>query len=130
MTGAADAAESVERRRRLHAPVVLIGLALCAAVSTAVLTPVLARPATGSDAAYLLDINAAAASELMLLPRVGPVLAQRIVDDRAAGGPFATIDDLDRVPGIGPRTIERLRPHLLLTPPRARSNDRGSGGED
>ena len=35
--------------------------------------------------------------------------AGRIVEDRAANGPFASVDDLDRVHGIGPKTVERLR---------------------
>ncbi len=58
----------------------------------------------------LIDVNSAPAPALQMLPRIGPVLAQRIVDDREANGPFATLDDLDRVRGIGPKTIERLRP--------------------
>lgn len=64
-----------------------------------------------------IDINRAAAPELELLPRIGPALAARIVQDRAANGPFASVDDLDRVKGIGPRTIEALRAHAIVTTP-------------
>lgn len=56
-----------------------------------------------------LDLNHASAADLELLPGIGPSLAQRIVDDRSAHGAFASIDALQRVHGIGPRTIERLR---------------------
>jgi competence protein ComEA len=63
-----------------------------------------------------LDVNRASAAELELLPAVGPSLAARIVADRASRGPFRTIDDLARVRGIGPRTIERLAPHIHVTP--------------
>lgn len=57
----------------------------------------------------LIDVNSASAAELELLPGIGPTLAQRIVEDRERNGPFATVEDLDRVSGIGPRTIEKLK---------------------
>jgi competence ComEA-like helix-hairpin-helix protein len=57
-----------------------------------------------------INVNTAGPAELELLPGIGPALAQRIVDDRAAHGPFRSVNDLDRVKGIGPRTLERLRP--------------------
>lgn len=60
-----------------------------------------------------IDVNSASAAELALLPGLGPSLAQRIVDDRAAHGPFKSIDDLDRVRGIGKAIIERLRPYAV-----------------
>lgn len=60
-------------------------------------------------AGALIDVNTASADELELLPRVGPALAKRIVEDREARGPFKSVDDLDRVPGIGKRTVERMK---------------------
>ncbi|MFM7289968.1 MAG: helix-hairpin-helix domain-containing protein, partial [Planctomycetia bacterium] len=42
----------------------------------------------------------------------GPATARRIVDHRRAHGPFATLDDLLDVPGIGPATLAAMRPHL------------------
>lgn len=59
-----------------------------------------------------VDLNSASVDELQVLPMIGPTLAQRIVTDRNTLGPFATIADLARVSGIGPRTIERIRPHV------------------
>ena len=56
----------------------------------------------------LIDINTADSRELRLLPGVGPVLAQRIVRDRAARGEFRSVAELDRVHGIGEKTIERV----------------------
>ncbi|MFO0874781.1 MAG: ComEA family DNA-binding protein [Phycisphaerales bacterium] len=55
-----------------------------------------------------VDINGADAMELASLPGIGPTLAERIVRDRERHGPFATLDDLDRVRGVGPALIERL----------------------
>jgi competence protein ComEA len=59
-----------------------------------------------------LPLNAATAAELDCLKGVGPALAGRIVADRAAHGPYSGVQDLDRVPGIGKRLVERLRPYL------------------
>lgn len=60
-----------------------------------------------------LNVNTATAAELELLPGIGPALAGRIVEDRGANGPFKSVDDLDRVQGIGPKTLERI--HALCT---------------
>lgn len=59
-----------------------------------------------------LDPDLATAKELTRLPGVGPTLAERIVTDREANGPFRTLDGLERVSGVGPATIRRLAPHL------------------
>jgi len=54
-----------------------------------------------------------------LLPEIGESLAKRIVESRDADGPFADHDDLQRVRGIGPKTLDRVRPYLLPMPNRA-----------
>lgn len=61
-----------------------------------------------------INVNTASAAELELLPGVGPAIAQRIVEFRETRGPFRTLNDLDRVSGIGPRLIERLRDKVTL----------------
>jgi competence ComEA-like helix-hairpin-helix protein len=63
-----------------------------------------------------LDMNTAAEHELRLLPRIGPATAAAIVADRAARGPFENLDDLTRVKGIGPTTVETIRPHVMCFP--------------
>jgi competence ComEA-like helix-hairpin-helix protein len=59
-----------------------------------------------------IDPNLAPQEDLELLPGIGPSLAQRIIAYREAHGPFANLEALARVPGIGEALIERLRPHL------------------
>jgi competence ComEA-like helix-hairpin-helix protein len=61
-----------------------------------------------------IDPNTAPLTELARLPRVGPALARRILEDREARGPFRTTGDLARVPGVGPRLLELAAPHLDL----------------
>jgi competence protein ComEA len=62
---------------------------------------------------FLVDVNSADWPELSLLPNVGQVLAKRIVEFRQQHGPFASHDELRRVAGIGPKTLEGIRPYLL-----------------
>ena len=61
-----------------------------------------------------VDVNHAGASELARLPGIGPELARRIVEDRQAHGAFERVEALQRVRGIGPRTAESLRDHLVM----------------
>ena len=60
---------------------------------------------------HLVDVNSASAGEMEALPGVGRVLAERIVAERAAAD-FASVEDLSRVPGVGPTTLERMRPFV------------------
>ena len=55
-----------------------------------------------------LHLNSATASELDALPGVGPVTAQRIVDHRTRKGPFASVDQLREVEGIGDSKLAKL----------------------
>jgi competence protein ComEA len=63
-----------------------------------------------------IDINRADWPELCLMPGIGEALAQRIVADRAENGPFRDINELRRVRGIGPVTLEGMKPYLLPMP--------------
>ena len=65
-----------------------------------------------------IDINTAPSYELALLPGVGPVLADRIVTDREENGDFISVEDLRRVFGIGPRTIEEISSICVVGPKR------------
>ncbi len=67
------------------------------------------------SAIKMIDLNTASVGELDLLPRIGPALAERIIADREENGAYETIDELKRVRGIGPKTIEKLRARVILS---------------
>jgi competence protein ComEA len=67
-----------------------------------------------------IDINRATAEELQRLPRIGPAMAQRILEERQKA-PFRSVEELRRVRGIGPKTLEALRPHVLVREEPART---------
>ena len=60
----------------------------------------------------VVDLNQASSIELQKLPGTGPILAERIVEERQRGGPFRQVEELRRVRGIKDRTIDKLRPHV------------------
>jgi competence protein ComEA len=68
--------------------------------------------ATGSSTAVaggLVNVNSATAAELETLPGIGEVTAQAIIDFRTENGPFASVDELLDVTGIGDVTLENIR---------------------
>lgn len=61
---------------------------------------------------YAVNVNAASAEELAGVRGISEELAQRIVDDRNENGRFFSMEDLLRVSGIGPKTLEQIMPYL------------------
>ena len=105
-------------------------------VFTILLLTALTLSAAGSlaaEASGVVNINTADSEQLSLLPRVGPTVAQRIVDFRQENGRFQTLEDLMLVRGIGEKTFELIKPHITLEgqtslkdkvrPPRESSQD-------
>lgn len=74
-----------------------------------------ALPARAADGGKRVNINTADATQLALLPRVGPSVAQKIVAFRKENGPFKAADDLLLVPGIGEKTFALLKPYLAIS---------------
>lgn len=72
-----------------------------------------AVPATASSG--VVNVNTASLDELTLLPRVGPSVAQRIIELREANGSFKSAEDLMLVRGIGERTFELLEPYVTVS---------------
>lgn len=62
----------------------------------------------------LININSASATELETLSGIGEVLAATIVEYREQNGPFASVDDLMDVSGIGPATLEEIRDQVTV----------------
>lgn len=76
-------------------------------------------PALPVQPQFSIDVNSATQRELESLPSIGPSAAKAIVKSRTEHGPFRDIADLDRVPGIGPTTIEQLAELLRAENPGA-----------
>lgn len=68
-----------------------------------------------SEKGTLININTASAEELQKLPRVGPVLSANIVAYREENGPYAAVEDLDQVPGIGLSMLANLTPLVRVS---------------
>ena len=56
-----------------------------------------------------VDVNVAGENELILLPTIGPVLAKRIIEYRNQHGDFQDLSELEKVRGVGPKTIEKIK---------------------
>ena len=70
------------------------------------------REAFGTSAGEPIDPNTATVDEIMLLPGVGEVLAERIVEGR----PYKSVEDLRRVPGVGEKVFARIEDSLQIAP--------------
>ena len=67
-----------------------------------------------SSSIFPININTATAEEFDLLPDIGPVLAQRIVEYRREFGPYTCLEDLLSVNGIGEKTLAKIREYLTV----------------
>ena len=75
-----------------------------------------AAPALGAEG-KTVNVNTATAAELELLPRIGPAVAARIVEQREKNGAFKSLDDLMLVRGIGESIYEQLKPYVAISGP-------------
>jgi competence protein ComEA len=102
-------------RRLTDGELVTVGLPVAAVPSAPVPADSASAPVAGADGSgATLDLNAATVGQLDGLPGVGPVLAQRIVDYRAAHGRFDSVDQLRDVDGIGEAKFARLRDKVTV----------------
>lgn len=70
---------------------------------------------SGDPILALIDVNQATVEQLAdALPGIGPAKAQRIVEWRSIHGPFQQLEQLLEVNGIGPKTLERIRPLIRI----------------
>jgi competence protein ComEA len=68
-----------------------------------------AAPASGMTGSGKVNLNTADSTQLETLPRIGPAMAQRIIDWRETNGRFSSVEDLLSVTGIGAKTFEGLK---------------------
>ena len=66
-------------------------------------------------AAAAVNINTASKDELVSVKGIGEKRAQAIIDYRTKNGPFKTVDDLEKVPGIGPGLMKQIKPHVSVS---------------
>jgi competence protein ComEA len=83
----------------------IVALALVVALSSVAF-------AADEQVSGVVNINTAGAEQLQLLPRVGPALAERIIEFREAHGPFGSVDELVAVKGIGETSLDKLSPFV------------------
>ncbi len=84
----------------------VLALGLAALIVALSLAPAFAQPAAQKAK---VNINTAPASELETLPRIGPKVAQRIIDFRAKNGNFKRVEEIMKVQGIGEKVYESIK---------------------
>ena len=83
--------------------------------SVALALPLLAGAAVAQDDELRVDLNRAGIEELVKLPGVGEIVAQRIVNYREENGAFQATEELMNVRGIGEKTYLKLEPYLTVS---------------
>ena len=83
--------------------------------SVALALPLLAGAAVAQDDELRVDLNRAGIEELVKLPGVGEIVAQRIVNYREENGAFRATEELMNVRGIGEKTYLKLEPYLTVS---------------
>lgn len=66
---------------------------------------------------YPIDINTASQAELESLPDIGPAIAADIISYREQNGAFNSIEEIENVPGIGPKTFESIKELITVGQP-------------
>ena len=93
---------------RLTAKAVLIGLVL------GLIVPLLVSAQTAAKTGDKVNINSASLAELEKLPRIGPQIAQRILDYRKENGDFKKIEDILKVRGIGEKVFDQIKDMITV----------------
>jgi competence ComEA-like helix-hairpin-helix protein len=87
------------------------GTALLSTYTTPITT---AQTVPVTESSFPIDINTADITELMAVPGIGQVYAQRILDYRTVNGPFQNISELLNIAGIGQKRLEAILPYITI----------------
>ena len=98
-----------------------LALVVCLSGTAAVVAQEPAPRASGSKASATapVNINTASAADLQRLPGIGAATAARIVEYRDKNGPFSKPEELMNVRGIGEKSFLKLKPLVVVSPPKA-----------
>jgi competence protein ComEA len=97
----------MDKKRRFLGSILFLGL-LAASL------PAQPAAAATAEGKRVVNVNTADIGKLSYLPRVGPAVAERIVQYRKDNGPFKSAEDLMHVRGIGEKTYALLKPYIAL----------------
>jgi competence ComEA-like helix-hairpin-helix protein len=114
MIGASLSEQSEQKQASLQSLAFLLSICICAAVAA---WCIFSYPAAGGSSEKIvldnkINPNADTAVSMARLPSLGAVKAKAIWEHRQNGTIYKNADDLDNVKGIGPKTVENVRPYL------------------
>ena len=109
-----DAVDSARRVGRQGRAKRVVGAAHDAPAARAPRSRAATRPAA-PDSTVPIDLDTASAALLESLPRIGPALAKRIVEDRERRGPFGSLEGFQRVRGVGPAMARELAARVTFS---------------
>jgi competence protein ComEA len=101
-------------RSQISTAFVLVLILALAGAAVPVSAAPSAAPKAAASEARPIDINTADGAALETVPGIGKSLSQRILAFREKNGAFQSVDDLLKVPGIGEKSIQKLRPYLTV----------------
>ena len=101
-------------RSRLVTALMLV-LALAGSATPPIGAAQPAAPKPPASEVRPIDLNTADSATLESVPGIGKSLSQRIVAFREKNGPFQSVDELLKVQGVGEKSIQKLRPYLVVS---------------